>query len=384
MQSGRTFKKRIDELVASSFIEQFTPFGKAKKDTHLKVIDEYTLFYLHWIERARRGRSTLANRNYWSSASQGPGYRAWSGYALEAVCFKHIDRILHALELEGLALEIGSWYQAGHQTQGKQQAGKPVVSSNEQVRSRAAGAQIDLLFDRSDNAIMICEIKHSADRFVVDKRYAEDLVNKMRIFEQSTRIRKTLYLALISANGLKRNVWSEDLVNAVVTLDDLFQAGSCSMNARRPGGNRSHSACDNLVGQTPNQHGEGSNGNSEARKAGADMCAGGDHRVQRRRGAPRGRGRGRSRHTGRRLHHGGRWRGWWHVHLLRGQGHPGGARRGPEQGHHHPGPGPCELSPGQPAGAWHCLRLATRRHHVQQGGEAEHHLRSGQRALGGG
>ena len=223
MQSGGTFKKRIDELVASSFIERFTPFGKSNKDTHLKVIDEYTLFYLHWIERARRGRSTLANRNYWSSASQGSGYRAWSGYAFEAVCFKHIDRILHALELGGLALEIGSWHQVGSQAQSKQRApGKPVVWSEEQVRSRAAGAQIDLLIDRSDNAITICEIKHSADRFVIDKRYAENLVNKMRIFEQSTKTRKTLYLALISANGLKRNVWSEDLVNAVVTLDDLF------------------------------------------------------------------------------------------------------------------------------------------------------------------
>ena len=87
----------------------------------------------------------------------------------------------------------------------------------------ATGAQIDLLIDRNDNAITICEIKYTNDPFIIDKRYAQDLLRKIDVFRKHTRTEKQIFIAIISANGLKPTMYSEELITAVVTLDDLFK-----------------------------------------------------------------------------------------------------------------------------------------------------------------
>lgn len=88
--------------------------------------------------------------------------------------------------------------------------------------SKEQGAQIDLLFDRSDGAITICDAKYSDQKFTVDKPTAKNLANKIEVFEKHTNTRKEIFLALITTMGLKKSIWSEELINNVVTLDDLF------------------------------------------------------------------------------------------------------------------------------------------------------------------
>ncbi|MGA1824906.1 MAG: AAA family ATPase [bacterium] len=204
MSSGGTFKKRLDELEASSFIEIFTPYGRSKKDFYIKIIDEYTLFYLHFIDAVKQSRTIGKNKNYWLSVSKEPAFKIWSGYAFEAVCLKHIDKIIRALGLENLAKQIGSWRFVP------------------QKGSLQSGAQIDLLIDRLDNAITLCEIKYAGSMYTIDKQYANNLKNKITVFENQTKTRKQLFLAAITTHGIKRNVWSEDLITSEVTLSDLF------------------------------------------------------------------------------------------------------------------------------------------------------------------
>ena len=85
------------------------------------------------------------------------------------------------------------------------------------------GAQIDLLFDRDDNAITICEIKCTAKPFVIDKEYARKLRRKLEVFKSITKTKKQIFVAMISANGIKKNKYSDELLSMVVTLDDLFK-----------------------------------------------------------------------------------------------------------------------------------------------------------------
>lgn len=128
----------------------------------------------------------------------------WAGYAFENICMKHVEKIREALELQHIGCTVSSW--------------KFIPKSGEQSN----GAQIDLLFDRDDEVITLCEIKFSDKPCSITKEYAKSLVQKMDVFQASTKTSKQLMLAMICTQGLKPNLWSEDLVQAVVTLEDLF------------------------------------------------------------------------------------------------------------------------------------------------------------------
>lgn len=89
--------------------------------------------------------------------------------------------------------------------------------------NRESGAQIDLLFDRKDDSITLCEIKYADKPFIISKQYAKNLLNKQEVFARITRTKKQLFLAMIAANGVADNLYADDLISATVTLDDLFE-----------------------------------------------------------------------------------------------------------------------------------------------------------------
>ncbi len=87
----------------------------------------------------------------------------------------------------------------------------------------AEGAQVDLVIERSDNAITVCEIKYTDQQYAIDKQYAKNLKKKVEIFREKTGTNKQIFLAMICANGLKSSIYSEELIDGgVVTLNDLF------------------------------------------------------------------------------------------------------------------------------------------------------------------
>ncbi|GAF78645.1 unnamed protein product, partial [marine sediment metagenome] len=89
-------------------------------------------------------------------------------------------------------------------------------------KSEERGAQIDLLIDRTDNSINLCEIKFSDNKFSIDKSYAKNLINKIEVFEEKTKTKKQVFLTMITTMGVKKNIWSEDLVDSEVILKDIF------------------------------------------------------------------------------------------------------------------------------------------------------------------
>ena len=116
---------------------------------------------------------------------------------------KHIDQILKATGIDSLAGEIGSWRYL------------PAKGS------KNAGAQIDLVIDRVDNSINLCEIKFSSDPYIIKKDYAKKLDQKKEIFETITKTKKQIFLTMITTRGVKPNLYSEDLVDSEITLEDL-------------------------------------------------------------------------------------------------------------------------------------------------------------------
>ena len=120
-----------------------------------------------------------------------------------AICYKHLAQISEALNLSPTAIP-NTWRYA------------PTKGSIEE------GAQIDLLFDRDDGAITLCEIKYTISPFIIDKEYAKKLQRKVEVFSTRTKTDKQLFIAFIASSGLKPTMYSEELVSNVVTLDHLF------------------------------------------------------------------------------------------------------------------------------------------------------------------
>jgi hypothetical protein len=141
---------------------------------------------------------------YWGEQAIGNSYKSWCGYAFESICYKHIIQIMKKLALKASALPY-SW--------------KYVPKKGDKEH----GAQIDLLFDREDRTITICEIKYTETPFVIDKQYAEILIKKIEIFKEKTKTTKQIFLAIISASGIKKSIYSEDMITGIVTQEDLFK-----------------------------------------------------------------------------------------------------------------------------------------------------------------
>ena len=204
ISSGGSFVRWLEDLEEAGFIQRFKPFLARKKGIYYKMIDEYSLFYFDWIEPLKETLLGKGMRKgYWETKLHTPAWYSWTGYSFESVCYKHIPQISIALKLSPSAVPY-AWRFA------------PTKSSSEN------GAQIDLLFDRDDGAITVCEIKYTDQPFAIDKQYAEKLTNKIGVFKAKTKTKKDIFLAFVSASGLKKTMYSEAMVSGIVDADDLF------------------------------------------------------------------------------------------------------------------------------------------------------------------
>ncbi|MFI5343058.1 MAG: ATP-binding protein [Chlamydiales bacterium] len=202
---GGNTTHRFRQLEEAGFITSLVPYGHKDKGIYYVIDDEYSLFYLHWIEPNFKTVSKKAtNKGFWLSLSQRPSWKSWAGLSFESICYKHIDQIRQALKLDPGSV-AGTWRYAPRQ------------------KSKQKRAQIDLLFDRPDGSITLCEIKRSETPFIVDKACAEDLGKKIEVFKRQTRTNKQLFFAMITTLGLQPTIYSEAIVTNQVILEDLFK-----------------------------------------------------------------------------------------------------------------------------------------------------------------
>ncbi|MCB0855924.1 MAG: ATP-binding protein, partial [Bacteroidetes bacterium] len=197
LSDGGSFSKILEELEQSGFISSYFPFGKKKKEKLFRLTDEYSLFYLRFIENKRK-----EGENTWQHLSQTQPYKIWRGYAFESLWLKHISQIKKALGIAGVYSETSSFYKKGN--------------------AEEKGTQIDLIIDRNDRVINICEIKFSDSEFSVNKEYSQKLRSKLHVFRETTKTKKYLMLTMLTTFGIKHNEHSLGYIEKVLTLDELF------------------------------------------------------------------------------------------------------------------------------------------------------------------
>lgn len=198
LTNGGSLTRVLDELIQSGFIAAYQPFNKKKKDTLYRLTDEYSLFYLQFIEKNLGDKKEV-----WQRLSQTQTYKSWSGYAYENICLKHVDQIKEALRIGGVYSTASSFYKKG--------------TSDEK------GTQIDLLIDRNDQIINLFEIKFYREEVQLSKSDAQVLRDKVTVFQVATKTKKHLFLSLITTFGLNANKHSIGLIDQVLTFDDLFR-----------------------------------------------------------------------------------------------------------------------------------------------------------------
>ncbi|HHH52981.1 MAG TPA: ATP-binding protein [Bacteroidetes bacterium] len=190
LANGGSLTRILTELEQSSFIKRYSYLDKKQKGSLYQLIDMYSLFYLNFIKK-----SSPDDENFWINAIDSPIFHSWSGYSYEMVCLHHIKQIKVALGISGIQSSVASWH--------------------------SDKAQIDLLIDRKDNVINICEIKFSLYPYSIDKSYSRKLINKIADFKEKTKTRKAIFLTMITTYGLKHNKYS-GMVQNNITMESLF------------------------------------------------------------------------------------------------------------------------------------------------------------------
>lgn len=197
LTSGGTISGLLEELIESGFVTDWQPYAKKSKDTIYKLADEFTYFYLKFMAGIRS-----SGEGIWQSFASGQSWRSWSGVAFERVCLKHLPQLKKELGISGVYTEESAW----------------------RARSGSEkGAQIDLLIDRKDHVINLCEMKYAESEFIIDKTYASALENKRNVFKSQTKTKKSIYLTFVTTFGITDNDYARRLIQNSITMDSLFQ-----------------------------------------------------------------------------------------------------------------------------------------------------------------
>lgn len=188
LPSGGGISVILERLEDAGFVTRVIPFGRTSRDRIFRLGDAFTRFHLAWLEQERP--------KSWHHVRDSQRWEAWSARAFEALCLDNVGAIERALGISGVETHASAW--------------------------QAHGAQIDLLIDRADNVVSVCETNLSDGPFTITKRYADDLRRKLGVFRERTRTKKAVQLVMVTAYGLTPNAFADELVDRTLTMDALF------------------------------------------------------------------------------------------------------------------------------------------------------------------
>ena len=194
--SGGTLTKVLSDLEESGFICAYSALDNKQKNILYRLSDFYTAFYFKFLKDGK-----YKDENSWINLIDNPVQRTWQGFAFEQVCIDHVWQIKKALGISGVQSANGTW--------------KGGTSEK--------SAQIDLLIDRRDHVINLCECKFSLDTFVIDKTYSEKLRAKISTFKAVTKTKKSVFLTMITTYGVEKNKYATLLVQNELSMEDLFE-----------------------------------------------------------------------------------------------------------------------------------------------------------------
>ena len=188
ISSGGRFSDSLEDLIQSGFVLKYDAYKDNTKATLYRIYDEFCLFHLQFLVPFKGSK--------WTQIFQKQAYKSWCGYAFETICLKHIEEIKIAMRCDQIASKNYSW--------------------------QHPKAQVDLVIDRDDDVVNLCEIKFYNDTFSMNAAYLKKLRNKESQFKSVTQTRKSIYTVMISTWGVKMNEYSKAILSNNLTMNCLF------------------------------------------------------------------------------------------------------------------------------------------------------------------
>ena len=193
MPSGGALTTVLNNLTACGFVREYRTFlGHRGSDRLYQLIDFFTLFYFHFMNR--QGDSSR-----WMSIQGKPEFHAWAGLTFELLVLHHIKQLKRALGISGVQTEEFAW--RGGDADGQ--------------------SQVDLVISRADQTLNVCEMKFCVGEYEITKTYNGNLWEKVARVMQATGMKKSVLLTMITTHGVKPGTYS-GIVQKQVTLDELF------------------------------------------------------------------------------------------------------------------------------------------------------------------
>ena len=189
---------KLEELESCGFIRKYYAFGMKKKNAVYQLMDCFTLFHFKFLQ------DEPTDEHFWTNQINTPAVNTWMGLAFERVCMHHVAQIKNKLGISGVLTAENSWYCKADPDHG------------------VFGSQIDMLITRKDQVINLCEMKYSGSEYTITEKADKSIRNKMNDLRVLTNTKYAIYPTLITTYGLVPNSYS-DRIQAVITLDDLFQ-----------------------------------------------------------------------------------------------------------------------------------------------------------------
>ncbi|MBR6491522.1 MAG: AAA family ATPase [Bacteroidales bacterium] len=189
----------LENLKRCDFIRSYHAYGKKERDALYQLTDLYSLFYLRFV-KDYSGR----DEHRWSHSLDASA--AWQGYAFEQVCLHHIPQIKKKLGISGIQTDVSSWF------------ARPYTDND---GTAWQGGQIDLLIDRKDGVINLCEMKFSDKEYVITKDYDKNMCDRMATFRHHSKTRKALHQTMVTTFGVAHNAYWNNIQSEVM-MDDLF------------------------------------------------------------------------------------------------------------------------------------------------------------------
>ena len=196
LESNGKLSEILEDLENCGFIRKYNMIGMKSKGALYQLIDCYTLFYFRFIQN-----NNSNDEHFWSKSIGTGEYNSWCGLAFERLCLLHSRQIKTKLGISGTISSEYAWWT--DQKEGKR------------------GAQIDLLIDRNDGVINLCEMKYTKVPFQIDANYEANLLNKRARFIEATQTRKAVHITMVSSQGLERNAYADE-IQSEVSGGDLF------------------------------------------------------------------------------------------------------------------------------------------------------------------
>jgi AAA+ ATPase superfamily predicted ATPase len=206
LENGGRLTEVLEDLELSGFTRRYNAFPNKKRGTIYQSLDSFSLFHAAFLQSRRS-----TDPHFWTLTRNTPAANSWKGYAFEMLCLRHVGQIKRALGIQGVLTNVSGW---------RSQA---VADEDQDVEDGKSvkRAQIDLILDRADNIVNLCEMKYSTNEYAIDAAEEARMRNRSTAFASQTGTKKGLHITMVTTYGIKRNTHS-GIVSSTVTMDDLF------------------------------------------------------------------------------------------------------------------------------------------------------------------